>query len=176
MQNLPYLAFFGVHSSHWISVPFCSGQFWGLFWWITGIPLLDKGSGTPIIVMWNQHLPKSIMNIFVFSFNDKKLCILTNNCYAVQILTNNYYAVMSPYEFTSKTYSLSTEDLGKFFIDWLIDWFTFQHPGILYLTQNRSCKIRKNSQKIRKKYLKIRIFLNVAMRLERLCSGFRVDI
>ena len=25
--------------------------------------------------------------------------------------------IMSPYEFTSKTHSLSTEDLGKFFID-----------------------------------------------------------
>ena len=37
--------------------------------------------------------------------------------------------VMNPYEFTSKTHSLSTEDLGKIFIDSLIDSFTFQHRG-----------------------------------------------
>ena len=35
--------------------------------------------------------------------------------------------VMSPYEFTSKTHSLSTEDLGKFFIH----SFIFQHHGNL---------------------------------------------
>ena len=33
LQNLPYLAIFSVHSSNWIPVPFCSGQFQGLFWW-----------------------------------------------------------------------------------------------------------------------------------------------
>ena len=32
--------------------------------------------------------------------------------------------IMSPYEFTSKTHSLSTEDLGKFFIHSFIDSFT----------------------------------------------------
>ena len=32
-------------------------------------------------------------------------------------LTRFGLMVMSPYEFTSKTHSLSTEDLGKFFID-----------------------------------------------------------
>ena len=31
--NLPYLVIFSVHSGHWIPVPFCSGQFWGLFQW-----------------------------------------------------------------------------------------------------------------------------------------------
>ena len=33
LQNLPYLAIFSVHSSHWIPVPFRSGQFGGLFRW-----------------------------------------------------------------------------------------------------------------------------------------------
>ena len=32
LQNLPYLAIFSVHSSHWIPVPFRSSQFRGLFW------------------------------------------------------------------------------------------------------------------------------------------------
>ena len=36
--------------------------------------------------------------------------------------------VMSPYEFMSKTHSLSTEDLGKIFIHSFID---FQHRGNL---------------------------------------------
>ena len=31
LQKLPYLAIFSVHSSHWIPVPFRSGQFRGLF-------------------------------------------------------------------------------------------------------------------------------------------------
>ena len=31
LQNLPYLAIFTVHSGHCIPVPFCSGQFLGLF-------------------------------------------------------------------------------------------------------------------------------------------------
>ena len=38
-------------------------------------------------------------------------------------------SVMSPYEFTSKTHSLSTEDLEKKFID----SFTFQHCGNILL-------------------------------------------
>ena len=58
--------------------------------------------------------------------------------------------VMSPYKFTSKTHSLSTEDLGKFFIDSFIH-LPFNTAGTFYLIQNSSCKIRKNSQKIRKK-------------------------
>ena len=61
---------------------------------------------------------------------------------------------MRPYEFTSKTHSLSTEDLGKFFIHSLIDSFIdlpFNTAGIFYLTQNSSSKIRRNSEKIRKK-------------------------
>jgi len=36
-------------------------------------------------------------------------------CRIHQLMVEN--RVMSPYEFTSKTHSLSTEDLGKFFID-----------------------------------------------------------
>ena len=54
--------------------------------------------------------------------------------------------VMSPYEFTSKTHSLSTEDLGKIFIHSLID-SPFNTAGTFYYKQ-------KNSQKIRKKYVK----------------------
>jgi len=37
--------------------------------------------------------------------------------------------IMSPYEFMSKTHSLSTEDLEKKFID----SFTFQHRGNILL-------------------------------------------
>ena len=47
--------------------------------------------------------------------------------------------IMSPYEFTSKTHSLSTEDLGKFFIDWLID-SSFNTMGTFYLKQKNTYK------------------------------------
>jgi len=40
---------------------------------------------------------------------------------------------MNPYEFMSKTHSLSTEDLVKIFIDSLIYSFTFQHHGNILL-------------------------------------------
>ena len=53
---------------------------------------------------------------------------------------------MSPYEFTSKTHSLSTKDLGKFFIHSFIH-LPVDTAGTFYYKQ-------KNSQKIRKKYVK----------------------
>ena len=61
---------------------------------------------------------------------------------------------MSPYEFTSKTHSLSTEDLGKIFIHSLIHSFIdlpFNTVGIFYLTQNSSSKIGKIARKSEKK-------------------------
>ena len=48
---------------------------------------------------------------------------------------------MSPYEFTSKTHSLSTEDLGKFFIH----SFTFNTVGTFYLKQKNTYKMNKNA-------------------------------
>ena len=60
---------------------------------------------------------------------------------------------MSPYEFTSKTHSLSTEDLGKFFIDSLID-LPFITAGTFSLKQKSSHKIGKNGKKNGKKYVK----------------------
>ena len=53
-------------------------------------------------------------------------------------------AVMSPYEFTSKTYSLSTEDLGKFFIHWFIH-LPSNTVGTFYLKQKNTCKMVKKS-------------------------------
>ena len=59
---------------------------------------------------------------------------------------------MSPYEFTSKTHSLSTEDLGKFFIDSLIHSFIYlstpQELFTLYRTVAvKSGKIARKSEK-----------------------------
>ena len=56
---------------------------------------------------------------------------------------------MSPYEFTSKTHSLSTEDLGKFFIHSLIHLpFAPREPfTINRKTARKSEKIAKNSLK-----------------------------
>ena len=55
---------------------------------------------------------------------------------------------MSPYEFTGKTHSLSTEDLGKFFIHSLIylstPWETFTLDRTVAL---RSGKIARKSEK-----------------------------
>ena len=51
----------------------------------------------------------------------------------VKIYRPNIYKIMSPYKFTSKTHSLSTEDLEKNFIDWFIHSFTFQHCGNILL-------------------------------------------
>ena len=51
---------------------------------------------------------------------------------------------MSPYKFTSKTHSLSTEDLGKIFIDWLID-LPFNATGTFYLKQKNTYKMNKNA-------------------------------
>ena len=47
---------------------------------------------------------------------------------------------MSPYKFTSKTHSLSTEDLGKFFIHSLI----FNTAGTFYLKQKSTCTMEHN--------------------------------
>ena len=55
---------------------------------------------------------------------------------------------MSPYKFTSKTHSLSTEDLGKFFIDFFIDSLIhspFNTAGTFYLKQKNICKMVKKS-------------------------------
>ena len=47
-----------------------------------------------------------------------------------------FHRIMSPYEFTSKTHSLSTEDLGKFFVDSLID-SSFNTAGTFDLKQKK---------------------------------------
>ena len=55
---------------------------------------------------------------------------------------------MSPYEFTSKTHSLSTEDLGKFFIHSFIHSFIdspFNTAGTFYLKQKNTYKMNKNA-------------------------------
>ena len=59
---------------------------------------------------------------------------------------------MSPYEFTSKTHSLSTEDLGKFFIHSLIHSLIYlstpRESFILHRTVAlRSGKIARKSEK-----------------------------
>ena len=78
---------------------------------------------------------------------------------------------MSPYEFTSKTHSLSTEDLGKIFIHSFIHWF------IYLLTPREPFTIsRKMSRKSRKNVQKMWMIVVVAIMLKRLCSGFRVHI
>ena len=51
---------------------------------------------------------------------------------------------MSPYEFMSKTHSLSTEDLGKFFIHSFID-SPFNTAGTFYLKQKNTYKMNKNA-------------------------------
>ena len=51
-------------------------------------------------------------------------------------------AVMSPYEFTSKTHSLSTEDLGKFFIDSFIHWFIHLSTPQEPFTLNRKTPVQ----------------------------------
>ena len=59
---------------------------------------------------------------------------------------------MSPYEFTSKTHSLSTQDLGKFFIHSFIDSFihlsTPQEP--FTLNRKTPVKQRKMTRKLAK--------------------------
>ena len=60
--------------------------------------------------------------------------------------------VMSPYKFTSKTHSLSTEDLGKFFIDSLIHSFIYLPTPRELFTLHRtvavkSGKIARKSEK-----------------------------
>ena len=71
---------------------------------------------------------------------------------------------MSPYEFTSKTHSLSTEDLGKFFIDWFIDWFIHLSTPWEHFTLNRKTPIKwwKITRKLEKNKWKI-VLLTVAM-------------
>jgi len=59
--------------------------------------------------------------------------------------SNNLFFFMSPYEFTSKTHSLSTEDLGIIFID----SFTM---GTFYYKQKVSQKVLNNIQKMRRKW------------------------
>ena len=49
---------------------------------------------------------------------------------------------MSPYEFTSKTHSLSTEDLGKIFIHSLIH-LPVDTAGTFYYKQKNELKIKK---------------------------------
>ena len=60
--------------------------------------------------------------------------------------------IMSPYEFTSKTHSLSTEDLGKFFIDSFID--SLIHPSTprepFTLNRKTPVKWRKMTRKLAK--------------------------
>ena len=51
--------------------------------------------------------------------------------------------IMSPYEFTSKTHSLSTEDLSKIFIDSFID-SSFNTAGTFYLNQKNTHKMEIN--------------------------------
>ena len=61
-------------------------------------------------------------------------CCRTSHCrdpfHRIERWTGTFYEpswlwkVMSPYDFTSKTHSLSTEDLGKFFIDYESSEFT----------------------------------------------------
>ena len=56
---------------------------------------------------------------------------------------------MSPYEFTSKTHSLSTEDLGKFFIHSFIHLLTPREPfTINRKLVRKSGKIARKSEKI----------------------------
>ena len=76
--------------------------------------------------------------------------------------------VVSPYEFMSKTHSLSTEDLGKFFIDWLIHLSTPQEP----FTSNRKLPIKwiKMPIKLEKK-VENSITHCCHAKLKRLCSG-----
>ena len=68
------------------------------------------------------------------------------------ILVETLVKVMSPYEFTSKTHSLSTEDLGKFFIDSFIHSFIYLSTPREFFTLHRtvavkSGKIARKSEK-----------------------------
>ena len=70
---------------------------------------------------------------------------LLHDCWHLSILQQ--LLIMSPYKFTSKTHSLSTEDLGKIFIDSLIDSLihsSFNTAGTFYLKQKHTCKMVKN--------------------------------
>ena len=60
---------------------------------------------------------------------------------------------MSPYEFTSKTHSLSTEDLGKIFIDSLIHPSTPREP--FTLNRKTPVKWRKITRNLAKSKWKI---------------------
>ena len=89
-------------------------------------------------------------------------------------IKKRWVAVMSPYKFTSKTHSLSTEDLEKNFIDWLIYLSTPRE----HFTINRKWA-RKSwiiSRKSEENEQKIWMIFLVAIVLKRLCSGFRVHI
>ena len=72
--------------------------------------------------------------------------------------------VMSPYEFTSKTHSLSTEDLGKFFIDSFIDSLIHLSTPREPFTSNRKTPVkwRKITGKLVKNKWKI-VLLTIAM-------------
>ena len=69
--------------------------------------------------------------------------------------------MMSPYEFTSKTHSLSTENLGKNFIDSLIHPPTLQEP--FTLNRKTPVKWRKITRKLEKKNKWKILLLTVAM-------------
>ena len=82
--------------------------------------------------------------------------------FVVQGLTGEEYstmsldAIMSPYEFTSKTHSLSTEDLGFFFIHSFIDSFTFLHcRNFLPYTEISQKRVRNSEKKMRKNLINI---------------------
>ena len=71
---------------------------------------------------------------------------------------------MSPYEFTSKTHSLSTEDLGKIFIDSFIDSLIHLSTPREPFTLNRKTPVkwRKITGKLVKNKWKI-VLLTIAM-------------
>ena len=82
--------------------------------------------------------------------------------------------VMSPYEFTSKTHSLSTEDLVKIFIHSLIYLSTpWEHFTINRKWARKSWIISRKSEENEQK---ISLIFVVAIVLKGLCSGFRVHI
>jgi len=84
------------------------------------------------------------------------------------------YSNMSPYKFTSKTHSLSTEDLEIFFIDWLIYLSTlWEHFTINRKWARKSWIISRKSEENEQKIWMIFV---VAIVFKGLCSGFRVHI
>ena len=77
--------------------------------------------------------------------------------------------VIGPYNFMSKTHSLSTEDLGKCFIH----WFMYLLLPREHFASNRKTAIKsgKMARKLGENKWKLGILLIVAMNLERLYSG-----